>query len=284
MSLKGKKIKDGYKQILILDNTQIDKKDVTDGDGGATGLALSPIAAYVKKLFINNASSLGSSKALVLDNQTGEVGVREFPNIKPSKLSVSGSVNPTLQVDNGFGGSTSVQFVGTEGASVIKSGETILIKAAAPAVMLITSTATLATTDAGKTILIDANSLAGGVVRLPQPVAGMKFTIKIDVSSTTAFTIVTDDQGGSSQDRYFYGKVHLSSTTDTNTQTQIVARATASTTEASYDTLTIDSNATATGGLAGDTIELVAYDSNGWLVSAALTTSGTPVTPTTIGT
>lgn len=135
---------------------------------------------------------------------------------------------------------------------------------------VVTTTATALsltlTEHAERVVLINTNSTVANTFTLPVATgSGAKMTLVVNTPQTQG-TIVVAANG----------------TTDTLTGVAIIGDTTAETagafvTSATSDKLTM--NATTTGGLGGDTIELLDGKANQWTVRATLTGSGTLATP-----
>ncbi len=271
MSLQGKKIKDVWQTLLNI-KLSTTKSPILTGDGQELPIKVSTTDVEVNSLSINSAVASSSSQALVVDS-SGKVGTRQLPFFRNASVSVVSGTNPKVNIDNGLGSPSSFTISGTDGVTSTGSGGNVVLSLSMPSLNYITSSVVLTAEDFKRVHFIDASSLAGGDIKLPTPQAGMMLRFYIDVRSTTEFNFVTNDEGSSSPQQYFYGKVEVHKTGGTSGDTQIVQRATASAAPGSYDHLKIDFDSTTTGGASGDSIELIAYDNKGWLVSAHLTTN-----------
>lgn len=135
---------------------------------------------------------------------------------------------------------------------------------------VVTTTATAlsltVTEHAERVVLINTNSTVANTFTLPVATgSGAKMTLVVNTPQTQG-TIVVAANG----------------TTDTLTGVAIIGDTTAETAGAFVTTATSDKltmNATTTGGLGGDTIELLDGKANQWTVRATLTGSGTLATP-----
>lgn len=135
---------------------------------------------------------------------------------------------------------------------------------------VVTTTATAlsltVTEHAERVVLINTNSTVANTFTLPVATgSGAKMTLIVNTPQTQG-TIVIAANG----------------TTDTLTGVALIGDTTAETAGAFLTTATSDKltmNATTTGGLGGDTIELLDGKANQWTVRATLTGSGTLATP-----
>ena len=143
-------------------------------------------------------------------------------------------------------------------------------------VTLVTAASTLTANDSGETIVI--NHATAFTTTLPAAKKGQTFRFVIAVASTSPHKIAA------ASGEYFYGSIRVISTTDNKTSSQAVTKAVAVADPGDYDHISLDSNATTSGGVAGDVIELYCVEDGGWLVSAILTLStGSPSSIAVIG-
>lgn len=135
---------------------------------------------------------------------------------------------------------------------------------------VVTTTATALsltiTQHAERVVLVNTNSTVANTFTLPVATgSGAKFTLVVNTAQTQGSIVVA-----------------ANGTLDTLTGVALIGDTTAETagafvTSATSDKLTM--NATTTGGLGGDTVELLDGKANQWTVRATLTGSGTLATP-----
>lgn len=135
---------------------------------------------------------------------------------------------------------------------------------------VVTTTATAlsltVTEHAERVVLVNTNSTVANTFTLPVATgSGAKFTIVNNIQQTQGSVVVA-----------------ANGTTDTLKGVAIIGDTTAETAGAFLTTATSDKismNLTTTGGLGGDTVELLDGAANVWTVRATLTGSGTLATP-----
>ncbi|MEE9304295.1 MAG: hypothetical protein V3U84_10995 [Thiotrichaceae bacterium] len=125
----------------------------------------------------------------------------------------------------------------------------------------------LTANESGTTIVMDASDQI--TVRLPTPVAGMKFKFKTSVSVTSSDThkIITKTIAS----EFIVGGIDSSSTAVAEGGDSFVANGTTH--------VAIESNGSTTGGLVGQSFELEAISTTQWLVTGVLFGTGTLATP-----
>jgi hypothetical protein len=131
-------------------------------------------------------------------------------------------------------------------------------------VLTLTAAHTLTADDAGKLIVVNAAAIE---VTLPTAAAGLVFDFVFMIDTTAGATIVA------STGDCFFGTVKVFSTTaDQGAVQQSVPHATATGTVADYDNLDFVHDSATLGGKAGDSVRVIAVDSDAWMVSANLVT------------
>ena len=280
-SLSGTQIKTSYVGLLkAQDNAAIGSslKTISDGTGNDTALSVSTSQVKVTNLLIGSPSvDTNSNSVLVRDSSTGVIGVRTLPTFQSVTTSLTSGADPVLTITDAANNSRAVTFASGANVQVSASGNTITFSSTTQQVDFVDTGYTLSATDSGSRIMVDATTNPGQTYTLPAASAGLVYEFLVDYASTTEWNI--NAAGGD----YFYGSVTVCSSTASNKiACQNVAHATAGAAPASYNQLTLDSDAATTGGQAGSRILLTAED-DGWLVSAYLTTSnGTPGSIVTI--
>jgi len=282
MSLQGKRIKDIWRQLVNI-QLSITPSALKTGDGQELPIKVSPTEVEITGALKLSAVPRGSSSEALTVDSAGKIAKVQIPVFRPATATVVSGTAPGISLDNGLGQSSVIRFSGVDGiqAQASSSGG-IVFSLSAITMNQISAATTLTAEDHKKIHVIDAAALAGGDIRLPPPQAGAVFKFIISVSSATAFNIVTNDEGASVQSNYFFGKAYVHKTGGTSGDAQIIDKATASATPASYDHFKVDKDSTTTGGHEGDVIEFYAIDGVAWLVSASLTTTQNVGTPTVI--
>jgi len=125
----------------------------------------------------------------------------------------------------------------------------------------------LLVSESGSTVILDASDQI--TVRLPTPVAGMKFDFVTTVSVTSSDThkIITKTIGT----EFIIGGIDSSSTAVAEGGDSFVANGTTH--------VAVTSNGTTTGGLVGQRITLTAISATQWAISGVLFGTGTLATP-----
>lgn len=286
-TLSGNQIRNTYSGILKAgDNAAISSslKTISDGQGNDTALSLSDSQVKVTNLLIESPGNSSADEVLVRDSSTGLIGKRRFPNFKSVSLtngsgtSVNGASDAlALTITDSASNTSTASFQSGANMTVTGSSGTYTYSYGRRAVQKITAATTLTTSDYGETLFCDASgSLGGSILRLPAAVEGAFFRVYIDVAGG-AFDI------NAASGDYFYGAVHVDSTSADNHALQTVTRATASGSVSSYNQLTIHASASTTGGAAGSHLDLTCYDDAGWFVTGHLiSTNGNPGSIATI--
>lgn len=280
-SLSGTQVKTSYVGLLKAgDNSAIGSslKTISDGTGNDTALSISTTQVKVTNLLIDSPSSdTTSTKVLVRDEDTGLIGTRTLPIFQSVTTSLTSGADPVLSISDAANNTSAVTFQSGSNVSVSATNNVITFSSTLQQVDFVDTGYTLSANDSGARIMIDATTNPGQTYTLPAASAGIVYEFLVDYASTTPWNI---NAAGSD---YFYGSVIVCSSTASNKiACQNVAHATAGAAPASYNQLTLDSDAADTGGQAGSRILLTAED-DGWLVSAYLTTSnGTPASIVTI--
>ena len=132
-------------------------------------------------------------------------------------------------------------------------------------VMVVTAAKTLAASDSGSTVFVNAAAIA---VTLPSCAAGLKYKVVFGID-TTAGAKVNAASGDC-----FFGTLNVNSTTKEKCSAQSIAHATAIAAPGSYDVLDFTHDSQTLAGKAGDMIEIIGIDDISWLVSGALVTDG----------
>ena len=145
-------------------------------------------------------------------------------------------------------------------------------------VIAVSSDTTLYPHQSGAMILWDASTNDTDIT-LPAAEAGLHFTIVVDVAGHTSggsqVVTATNGSSGAGYD-YFYGNYCVSQGDAVDQYgVQTVVKATAAAAPEDYDHIIVDSDGTATGGLAGSIIHVTAVDNEGWFVDARTFTTGT---------
>lgn len=284
-NLRGKKNSEVWKSYLTTDSpagVTSQLQSVTDGQGLETALKLSRDEVEVKSLVVKEISNSSSIDVAVIGSD-GKMGKRRIPGFKSVEISTAGSEDPTLNITDGSGNSSSIQFSGGNGIDISRSGNTFNFSTGSK-VNVIDSPTTLSASDEKYIHVIDADQLDGKTITLPAPQKDLIFKFRISVSDSKAFFIAcADDGNGDTQYMYGSAKV-LSVGTGDKIAMQAVKKTTASGAPASYNRLTLSSTAATSGGNEGDEIELIGLSSTEWLVRANLsTTSSAPASIAVIG-
>ena len=286
-TLSGTQIRNTYSGILKAgDNAAISSslKTISDGQGNDTALSLSDSQVKVTNLLIDSPGNSSADEVLVRDSSTGLIGKRRFPNFKSVTLSngsgtsVNGASDAlALTITDSAANTSTASFQSGTNMTLTGSSGTYTYSYGRRALQKITAGVTLAASDYGETLFCDASgSLGGAILTLPEAIEGAFFRVYIDVAGG-AFDInaATGD--------YFYGAVHVDSTSADNHALQTVTRADAAASVSSYNQLTIHAAASTTGGAAGSFLELTCYDAAGWFVTGHLiSTNGNPGSIATI--
>ena len=124
---------------------------------------------------------------------------------------------------------------------------------------------TLVAGDSGSVVFVNAAAIS---IQLPAAQAGLNFKIIWGIDTTAGADVLCASGG------CFFGIIRLlSDTADVVGVPQQITHATAIGTVASYDTFDLVADTASLGGMAGDSIELIAVDDVAWHVNAVLTTS-----------
>jgi hypothetical protein len=274
-SLSGTQVKTSYVGLLKAgDNGAIGSsmKAISDGTGNDTALSISTTQVKVTNLLIDSPSSdTTSTKVLVRDEDTGLIGTRTLPIFESVTTSLTTGADPILSISDAANNTSAVTFQSGANVSVSAASNVITFSSTLKQVDFVDTGYTISAEDSGARIMIDANTNPGQTYTLPAASAGLVFEFLVDYASATPWNI---NAVGSD---YFYGSVTVCSSTSSNKiACQNVAHATAGGAPASYNQLTLDSDAATTGGQSGSRI-IITAEGDGWLVSAYLTTSnGTP--------
>ncbi len=285
-SLSGTQIKNTYNGILKAgDNAAISStlKTVSDGEGNDTALSLSSSQVKVTNLLIDSPATSGADEVLVRDSSTGLIGKRRFPSFKSVTVTAGqgssdhgeGTEIP-LTFNDSTGAATAINFQSGVNVALNAVGTTYTFGYSKRKIKKVTATETLPKTDNGATLFCDASTLGGGTITLPTATTGVFLRVYVDVAGG-AFDI------NAASGDYFYGAVHVDSTSADNHALQTVTRATASGAVASHNQLTIHAASSTTGGAAGSHLELTCIDNDGWFVTGHLiSTNGNPGSIATI--
>ena len=136
-------------------------------------------------------------------------------------------------------------------------------------VKTVSSTETLKKTDSGKLIALDMST--GFTLTLPPCEAGLNFKILIKAGGTDGNMKIAAAPG----DCFFGSIVSTAVVANDKISVQSIQYSAATGTPGNYDHLTLDGDATTSGGLSGEVIDLIAVDSSAWAVNALLTIAGT---------
>ena len=272
-TLSGNSIKNTYQGLLkTSDSAAVTSslKTVQDGVGNDTGLSVSTTAVKAAELQLDTATSSSSQTVLVWDSTSKVVGSRLLPVFETVTTTVTGSTDPTVTISDSGGKSTAIVFQSGTNVDITQASNTITISANQHEVKTVQTSGTTALTasDSGKTIFLDADGINGGTIQLPAAAAGQFFRFYLRDASNTAFKITVSDATD-----FFFGKVQVVSQTDDQTAVQVVGQNTARVAPTNFDNITIDANSATGGGNDGDSIEIYAQGTNGYLVNANLTTS-----------
>tara|TARA_R110000744_G_scaffold369596_1_gene479866 strand:- start:12 stop:512 length:501 start_codon:yes stop_codon:yes gene_type:complete len=124
---------------------------------------------------------------------------------------------------------------------------------------------TLVASDSGATVFVNAAAIS---ITLPAAKAGLNFKIIWGIDTTAGADILC------TAGDCFFGIIRLlSDTADVVGVPQQITHATAIGTVANYDTFDVVAATASLGGMAGDSVDLVAVDDVAWHVNAVLTTS-----------
>lgn len=122
---------------------------------------------------------------------------------------------------------------------------------------------TMTSDDVGKLMVIGT---AAKTITLPSAEAGMIVDVVCKVETNAGSTIIA------ASGDCFFGNIKVISTTEEQTEAQVLDYATAIGTVASYDNFDLDHDSANLGGHVGDSIRFVAVDNTAWAVSATLVT------------
>lgn len=267
-TLAGKKVKDTYAGMLKTSDESAltaSLKVVQDGLGNASALSLSTAEAKVEALKINTVSADTSTKVLVWDDSTKDVGYKTFSTFDSVDVSVAGTTSPNFTITDNNSNSTTITFSGGNGIDMSRQSETFTISLGDRPTKSVSGTTTLTAEDTGKLVIVDAATVDGDTITLPAAVAGRELEFVIEDESNTLFKIQA-----ASGDKVI-GRVII--TDGTSIKTDRETKATAD--SGSVNELRIDANAATTGGRVGDRFTMRCVDATYWLVSAELTTGGT---------
>ena len=286
-TLSGNAIKNTYQGLLKTSDAAAltsSLKVIEDGTGVDSALSLSTTTVKAESLQINTVADGSSSTVLVWDSSSKTVSKRPLPIFDPITTTVTGASNPTVTIADRAGNSTAIQFVAGNGLSITQSSNVITIGKGSETVSTVSGSSSLAATDSGKVIYIDATSLGSGRITLPTCAVGLYYKFVLTSDSGTAFKISTSDHGAGSQTQYFYGTVSTISLTDNKTASQRITAATAAANEENHDNLSFDGDSATSGGVVGDVIEIFGTSTTAWLVRAILrTTNSSPSSVAIIG-
>jgi hypothetical protein len=124
---------------------------------------------------------------------------------------------------------------------------------------------TLVAGDSGCVVFVNAAAIS---ITLPAAKAGLNYKIIWGIDTTAGADVLC------ASGDCFFGIIRLlSDTADVVGVPQQITHATAIATVASYDTFDVVADTASLGGMAGDSIELIAVDDVAWHVNAVLTTS-----------
>ena len=124
---------------------------------------------------------------------------------------------------------------------------------------------TLTAAESGATVFVNAAAIS---VTLPAAKAGLNFKIIFGIDTTAGADVLC------ASGDCFFGIIRLlSDTADVVGVPQQITYATAIGTVANYDTFDLVADTASLGGMAGDSLEVVAVDDIAWHVNAVLTTS-----------
>lgn len=267
-TLAGKKVKDTYAGMLKTSDESAltaSLKVVQDGLGNESALSLSTTEAKVEALKINTVSADTSTKVLVWDDSTKDVGYKTFSTFDSVDVSVAGTSSPNFTITDNNSNSTTITFSGGNGIAMSRQNETFTVSLSDRPTKSVSDTTTLTSEDTGKLVIVDAATLGGKTITLPGAVAGRELEFVIEDESNTQFKIQA-----ASGDKVI-GRVIIADGTSVKTD-----RETKTTADAGViNELRLDANSTTTGGRVGDRFTMRCVDSTYWLVSAELTTDGT---------
>jgi hypothetical protein len=124
---------------------------------------------------------------------------------------------------------------------------------------------TLTASESGSTVLVQAAAIS---ITLPAAKAGLNFKIILGIETTAGADVLC------ASGDCFFGLIRLlSDTADVVGVPQQITHAVAVAAPGDYDTFDFVAATASLGGMAGDSIELVAVDAVAWHVNAVLTTS-----------
>jgi len=124
---------------------------------------------------------------------------------------------------------------------------------------------TLVAGDSGAVVFVNAAAIS---ITLPAAKPGLNFKIIFGIDTTAGADILC------TAGDCFFGIIRLlSDTQDVVGVPQQITHATAIATVASYDTFDVVAATASLGGMAGDSVDLIAVDDTAWHVNAVLTTT-----------
>jgi len=267
-TLSGTRLKDTYTGLLKTSdasNFTSSLKVIQDGSGNDSALSLSTSTVKAAALQVNTITgNSSSSKVLVWNDSTKAIEHRTFPSNSTVSTTLGGSAAPTITIEAADASSTTITLTATDGLGYSRSGNTITIGRGDESINTLSVSTTLTASDSGNTYYL--NSTSGFTVTLPSAAPGVVFKFIIIGANTGAISIAT------ATGDYVYGKAVVTSNSATGqSRVGTVAQ------NNSRNEINLDPDGNDSGGREGDVIEVVAIDSNYWLVTANLTTSNTTV-------
>lgn len=268
-TLAGTRVKDTYQGMLKTSDAAAlttSLKVIEDGVGNSSALSLSTTAVKAATLEIETVTSgSSSSNALVWNSTSKAVEYRAFPSNETVSTTLSGSASPAITITAADASSTTVTFAATDGLGYSRSGNTITIGRGDETINEISVNTTLTAANSGNTYYV--TNLSGTLnITLPSASPGVNFRIILKKISGGEVSILA------ASGDYFFGKAAVTSNAATGqSRVQTLAE------NSSNNVMTLDPDGSDSGGNTGDVIELVAVDSDDWLVNASLTTSSSTV-------
>ena len=267
-TLSRTRLKDTYTGLLKTSdasNFTSSLKVIQDGSGNDSALSLSTSTVKAAALQVNTITgNSSSSKVLVWNDSTKAIEHRTFPSNSTVSTTLGGSAAPTITIEAADASSTTITLTATDGLGYSRSGNTITIGRGDESINTLSVSTTLTASDSGNTYYL--NSTSGFTVTLPSAAPGVVFKFIIIGANTGAISIAT------ATGDYVYGKAVVTSNSATGqSRVGTVAQ------NNSRNEINLDPDGNDSGGREGDVIEVVAIDSNYWLVTANLTTSNTTV-------
>ena len=291
-TLSGNRIKQTYQGLLKTSDAAAltsALKVIEDGTGVASALSLSTAEVKVDALKIGSGptslTTATDTNVLTISND-GTITKRAFPanNTVTTTTGITGS-SPFITIAQSAGTSKTVKFSGGAGITLSHNSgtDTITVTAdsAAPSVTSLSVGGVGISASAGSNVyLLDCDSIASsGTPKIFLPAItgvgdNLKFIVDIESNATMEIQSSGDDR--------FYGKVTLDKLDGSARAIQSISESTS--VNSTITAIELGRLSNTTGCKIGDVIECIAKDTNSWLVTAHLTTTGSATSCATLKT